>query len=79
MGQTESTQNSNILGRNKSSDLAHEPTLRVSRNSNECGANMVEYALLAALVAIIAFAAVQQFGLSLSSQYSTITQKVDGG
>jgi Flp pilus assembly pilin Flp len=47
--------------------------------SDECGANMVEYALLAALVAIIVFAALQQFGLNLSTQFSQISSKVAAG
>ena len=50
-----------------------------SDSPDEHGASMVEYALLAALVAIIVFAAMQQFGLKLSSQFSTTSSKVAAG
>lgn len=44
--------------------------------SDERGASMVEYALLVVLIAIIAFAAVQLAGNTLSETYSDISQSL---
>lgn len=42
----------------------------------QLGASMVEYALLVALIALIAFAAVQLAGDTLSDTYSTIANSL---
>lgn len=44
---------------------------------NEAGASMVEYALLVALIAMIAFGAVQLAGQSLSTTYDGIATSVN--
>ena len=43
---------------------------------HEKGASMVEYALLVALIAMVAFSAVQVFGDSLSAEFDTIASSV---
>jgi pilus assembly protein Flp/PilA len=45
--------------------------------ASERGANMVEYGLLLALIAIIAMVAVKAFGSGVSSQFSSITSAVN--
>jgi Flp pilus assembly pilin Flp len=44
--------------------------------SQEDGQALVEYSLLLALIAIVAFGAVNEFGLGVSSLYSKITAGV---
>jgi pilus assembly protein Flp/PilA len=46
------------------------------RLRSELGANLVEYGLLVALIAVAAMIAVQLFGQGVSSQFSTITSTV---
>lgn len=75
MAKVVSRRKSNKLARNKLSGSAH----KASSRANERGANMVEYALLAAMVALIVFAALKQFGINLSTQFSTISSKVAAG
>jgi len=48
----------------------------VNRAKSEAGASMVEYALLVVLIAIIAFAAVQLAGDTLSGSYSNIASSL---
>jgi len=43
---------------------------------DEDGATMVEYGLLVALIAMVAFAAVQTLGLNLSTLFSTTSTSV---
>lgn len=43
---------------------------------DEDGATMVEYGLLVALIAMVAFAAVQTLGLNLSTLFSTTATSV---
>ncbi len=60
--------------------LAHLPRLIVARTqsrlASERGASMVEYALLVALIAMIAFAAVVIFGQTVGNTYNDIAEKV---
>ena len=79
MAQIVISKNSDNSFRKHLSDSACKPTLPNSSYSDEYGASMVEYALLAAMVALIVFAALQQFGLNLSTQFSTISSKVAAG
>jgi len=44
----------------------------VSRVSEEEGQALVEYALLVSLIAVLAFGAVNEFGLGVSALYSKI-------
>ena len=44
--------------------------------AGEAGASMVEYALLVALIAIVALAAVRIFGTSVSGKFSYITSSM---
>ena len=46
-------------------------------STGERGANMVEYGLLLALIAIIAMVAVKAFGSGVSTQFSSITSAVN--
>lgn len=45
--------------------------------ASERGAGMVEYGLLAGLIAIVAMVAVKAFGSGVSSQFSSITSSVN--
>ena len=45
--------------------------------TSERGAGMVEYGLLAGLIAIIAMVAVKAFGSGVSSQFSSISSNVN--
>lgn len=45
--------------------------------SNEKGAALVEYAMLAVLIAVVAFAAVALAGAETSQMYSTISDSVE--
>jgi len=49
---------------------------RLDHMDRQLGASMVEYALLVALIALIAFAAVQLAGDTLSDTYSTIANSL---
>lgn len=49
------------------------------RGSEEDGQALVEYSLLLALIAVIAFGAVNEFGLGVSNLYSQIVSGVDAG
>lgn len=48
-----------------------------SVREEERGASMVEYALLVALIAVVAIAAVRILGQRVSSQFSTIAQAIN--
>ena len=48
----------------------------VAREQEEEGATMIEYALLVALIAIIALAAVRWAGSNASKQFSTVGKKL---
>ncbi len=48
-------------------------------NKSERGASLVEYALLVALIAVVAIAAVRVLGTTVSSQFSTIGAQIAGG
>jgi Flp pilus assembly pilin Flp len=52
------------------------PSLRARFGRSERGANLVEYALLMALIALVCFAAVQFFGNTSSTKMSTIASSV---
>lgn len=56
--------------------LLSQLRLLVNRAKSEAGASMVEYALLVVLIAIIAFAAVQLAGDTLSGTYSNIASSL---
>ena len=45
---------------------------------SERGASLVEYALLVALIAVIAIAAVRILGTNVSQQFSTIAAQIQG-
>ena len=45
---------------------------------SERGASLVEYALLVALIAVIAIAAVRILGQNVSQQFSTIAAQIQG-
>ncbi len=45
---------------------------------SERGASLVEYALLVALIAVVAIAAVRILGQSVSSQFSTVNAQIGG-
>ena len=45
--------------------------------AGERGANMVEYGLLLALIAIVALVAVRAFGSGVSSQFSSIASQIN--
>jgi len=49
------------------------------RASEEDGQALVEYSLLLALLAVVAFGAVNEFGLGVSSLYSQIVSGVQAG
>jgi pilus assembly protein Flp/PilA len=46
-------------------------------HGDERGASMVEYGLLLGLIAIIALVAVQAFGSSVSTQFSSISSSIN--
>lgn len=52
--------------------------MRPTRIDEERGASMVEYALLVALIALVAVSAVSLFGGTLSSEFDTIAGSVAG-
>jgi pilus assembly protein Flp/PilA len=43
---------------------------------DECGASMVEYGLLVALIAVVCILAVTSLGTSLSAQFQTVSDSV---
>ena len=45
---------------------------------NEKGASLVEYALLVALIAVVAIAAIRVLGTSVSGQFSTVHRNISG-
>jgi pilus assembly protein Flp/PilA len=47
-------------------------------NKGEKGASLVEYALLVALIAVVAIAAVRLLGQTISNQFSTISTQISG-
>jgi pilus assembly protein Flp/PilA len=51
---------------------------KISRNSQR-GASLVEYALLVALIAVVAIAAVRTLGTTVSAQFATINAQMQGG
>jgi pilus assembly protein Flp/PilA len=55
---------------------AGETMHSLSMIRDEDGATMVEYGLLVALIAMVAFAAVQTLGLNLSTLFSTTATSV---
>jgi pilus assembly protein Flp/PilA len=50
---------------------------QVADSNNERGASMVEYAIMVALIAIIAIAAVTTLGRSVSNQFSTTAAQIN--
>lgn len=46
---------------------------------SERGASLVEYALLVALIAVVAIAAIRILGQTVSNQFSTINVQMGGG
>ncbi len=46
------------------------------QNEKEQGATMVEYALLVALVAVLALAAIKSFGQGVSQSFSTVDSQL---
>jgi len=44
---------------------------------DECGASMVEYGLLVALIAVVCILAVTTLGTSLSTQFQTVSSSVE--
>jgi Flp pilus assembly pilin Flp len=48
-------------------------------SAEETGQALVEYSLLLALIAVVAFGAVNEFGLGVSSLYSQIASGVKAG
>ena len=49
-----------------------EKLLMVLKNKKESGASMLEYALLAALIAVISIVAIQRIGTETSKTFSTV-------
>jgi pilus assembly protein Flp/PilA len=47
-------------------------------DKQEQGASLVEYALLVALIAVVAIAAVRELGTSVSNQFSGISAAITG-
>ncbi len=45
---------------------------------SERGASLVEYALLVALIAVVAIAAVRVLGTTVSQQFSTVQAQISG-
>ena len=64
------------LPMNEQRTLLSQLRLLVNRAKLEAGASLVEYALLVVLIAIIAFAAVQLAGDTLSGTYSNIASSL---
>jgi Flp pilus assembly pilin Flp len=57
----------------------HEsPTCLARTGEKEQGASLVEYALLVALIAVVAIAAVNQLGRTVSGQFSSINNTISG-
>jgi pilus assembly protein Flp/PilA len=57
-----------------------EPNMSVKscdRSSDQRGASMVEYAIMVALIAIIAILAVRTLGRSVSNQFSTTASQLN--
>jgi len=52
--------------------------LEDERESQERGASLVEYALLVALIAVVAIAAIRVLGTSVSGQFSVINAQISG-
>ena len=52
--------------------------LEDERESQERGASLVEYALLVALIAVVAIAAIRVLGTSVSGQFSVINGQISG-
>jgi pilus assembly protein Flp/PilA len=50
--------------------------LRKADSRRQKGASLVEYALLVALIAVIAIAALQLLGRNVSSRFSTIASSI---
>lgn len=55
--------------------MRHEQS-RPRPNPSDTGASLVEYALLVALIALVAFASVAFLGGNLSSKYSSVGSSV---
>lgn len=51
--------------------------LAISRIRNERGASMVEYALLLALVAVIAIAGITLFGTAVADSFQSSNDSID--
>lgn len=47
-----------------------------SKKAKELGATIIEYALLAALIAVVAIAGIQLIGTSVSQQFSNIANQL---
>ena len=50
-----------------------------NQEKEEKGASMVEYALLAALIAIICIGGLRFLGTAISTQFSTVGSAISGG
>ena len=50
----------------------------VAPNSEEKGASLVEYALLVALIAVIAIVAMRVLGTNISTQFSSTASSIAG-
>jgi Flp pilus assembly pilin Flp len=61
------------------SSLVRRLTGLARRASAEDGQVLVEYSLLLALIAVVAFGAVNEFGLGVSGLYSQIVSGVKAG
>lgn len=48
------------------------------RSNRQRGASLVEYSLLVALIAVVSITAVSNLGTSVSSQYTSISEKLGG-
>jgi Flp pilus assembly pilin Flp len=62
-----------------SSSLVYGLNELARRASAEDGQALVEYSLLLALIAVVTFGAVNEFGLGVSSLYSQIVSGVKAG
>jgi Flp pilus assembly pilin Flp len=62
-----------------SSSFACRLKVLARRASAEDGQALVEYSLLLALIAVVAFGAVNEFGLGVSNLYSQIVSGVKAG
>lgn len=54
----------------------YDEKIRLSPSPSDNGASLVEYVLLVALIALVAFAAVTFFGGNLSTKYSSVGSSV---